>query len=82
LKAAVIMGRMRRALRAYALATADPGEMLQRLENKMGHCEPDAIAPVLCAVFSPGLDQVAIANEPAICRRSWRCPVSRWLRYR
>ncbi len=62
MKAAVIMGRMRSALRAYALETADPADMLQRLERKMRHFEPDAMATVLCAVFSPGLDQVAIAN--------------------
>ncbi len=31
LKAAVIMGRMRSTLRAYALETSDPGEVLDRL---------------------------------------------------
>jgi sigma-B regulation protein RsbU (phosphoserine phosphatase) len=62
LKAAVIMGRLRSALRAYALETADPADMLDRLERKMAHFEPDAMATMLCVVFSPGFDQVTIAN--------------------
>ena len=62
LKAAVIMGRMRSALRAYAMETTDPAEMLDRLDRKMRHFEPDAMATVLCAVFSPELDQVRVSS--------------------
>ena len=54
LPAAVIMGRMRSALRAYALETTDPAEVLARLDRKMQHFEPDAMATVLYAVFEPG----------------------------
>jgi phosphoserine phosphatase RsbU/P len=61
LKAAVIMGRMRSALRAYALQTTDPAEVLDRLDYKMRHFEPLAMATVLYAVFSPSLDQVNIS---------------------
>jgi anti-anti-sigma factor len=61
LKAAVIMGRMRSALRAYALQTTDPAEVLDRLDYKMRHFEPQAMATVLYAVFSPDLDQVRIS---------------------
>ncbi len=61
LKAAVIMGRMRSALRAYALQTADPAEVLDRLDHKMRHFEPQAMATVLYAVFSPSLDHVNIS---------------------
>ena len=60
LPAAVIMGRMRSALRAYALETPDPAEVLRRLDRKMQHFEPDALATVLYAVFDPGLDQVRV----------------------
>ena len=60
LKAAVIMGRMRSALRAYALETTDPAEVLDRLDRKMRHFEPQAMATVLYAVFTPALDQVRI----------------------
>jgi sigma-B regulation protein RsbU (phosphoserine phosphatase) len=60
LTAAVIMGRMRSALRAYALETADPAEVLSRLDRKMQHFEPDALATVLYAVIEPELDQMHV----------------------
>jgi sigma-B regulation protein RsbU (phosphoserine phosphatase) len=62
LRAATIMGRMRSALRAYALETSDPADILERLERKMSYFEPDAMATVLCAIFTPELDQVVIGN--------------------
>ena len=61
LSAAVIMGRMRSALRAYTLETVDPAEVLGRLDRKMQHFEPDALATVLYAVIEPGLDQMHVA---------------------
>ena len=60
LAAAVIMGRMRSALRAYALETADPAEVLGRLDRKMQYFEPDALATVLYAVIEPELDQMHV----------------------
>jgi phosphoserine phosphatase RsbU/P len=60
LQAAVIMGRMRSALRAYALDTGDPAEVLCRLDRKMQHFEPGALATVAYAVFDRGLDRVHI----------------------
>lgn len=62
LAAAVIMGRMRSALRAYALESADPEEVLARLDRKMQHFEPGALATVLYAVFDPCLDRVRICS--------------------
>ena len=62
LQAAVIMGRMRSALRAYAVETRDPSEVLRRLDRKMQYFEPDALATVLCAVFDPALDRVHISS--------------------
>ena len=61
LPAAVIMGRMRSALRAYALESHDPAEILGRLDRKMQHFEPGALATVLCAVFDPDLERVHIS---------------------
>ena len=52
LAAAVIMGRMRSALRAYSLQTDDPAEVLCRLDRKMHHFEPDAMATVLYGILS------------------------------
>jgi phosphoserine phosphatase RsbU/P len=61
LPAAVIMGRMRSALRAYALESSDPAEVLGKLDRKMQHFEPDAMATVLYAVTEPALDRMHIS---------------------
>jgi phosphoserine phosphatase RsbU/P len=60
LPAAVIMGRMRSALRAYALETRDPAEVLSRLDRKIQHFEAEAMATVLYAVIDPGLERMDI----------------------
>jgi sigma-B regulation protein RsbU (phosphoserine phosphatase) len=62
LPAAVIMGRMRSALRAYALQTLDPAEVLDRLDQKVQHFEPGAMATVQYAVIDPAMDRVHIAS--------------------
>jgi sigma-B regulation protein RsbU (phosphoserine phosphatase) len=62
LRAAVIMGRMRSALRAYALEVTNPAEVLSRLDRKMQHFEPGALATVLYAVIEPGLGRVDISS--------------------
>jgi phosphoserine phosphatase RsbU/P len=62
LPAAVIMGRMRSALRAYVLETRDPAEALDRLDRKMQHFEPGAMATVLYAVFDRALDHVHMSS--------------------
>jgi phosphoserine phosphatase RsbU/P len=60
LAAAVIMGRMRSALRAYALEAVDPGEVLAKLDAKMQHFEPGAVATVSYAVFEAGMGQARV----------------------
>jgi serine phosphatase RsbU (regulator of sigma subunit) len=62
LKAAVIMGRMRSSLRSYALETEDPADVLTRLDAKMWHFEPDAMATVLCVMITPALDEMRIST--------------------
>jgi serine phosphatase RsbU (regulator of sigma subunit) len=62
LPAAVIMGRMRSALRAYALETADPAEVLAKLDAKMQHFEPGAMATAAYAVLDPDLSQMRICS--------------------
>ena len=61
LRAAVIMGRMRSSLRSYALETADPADILSRLDRKMQYFEPDAMATVACAVFDPDISRARIS---------------------
>jgi phosphoserine phosphatase RsbU/P len=62
LHAAVIMGRMRSALRAYALETDDPADVLARLDRDVQQFEPDALATVLYAVFEPTLERVYVSS--------------------
>lgn len=62
LRAAAIMGRVRSALRAYALETSDPADMLTRLENKIRYFEPDVMVTVQCAVFSPSLGHLRVSS--------------------
>jgi sigma-B regulation protein RsbU (phosphoserine phosphatase) len=60
--AAVAMGRIRTALRAYALQTADPAELLGCLDAHIRYFESEMMATVLCAVVAPHRDRVAISS--------------------
>jgi sigma-B regulation protein RsbU (phosphoserine phosphatase) len=62
LAAAVIMGRMRSALRAYVLETADPATALRMLDRKMQYFEPDAMATVLYGLYTPGTGELAMSS--------------------
>jgi sigma-B regulation protein RsbU (phosphoserine phosphatase) len=63
LAAAVIMGRIRSALRAYALEFPNPAEVLSKLDRKMQYFEEDAImATVSYAVLDPDSGQLAISS--------------------
>ncbi|TCO45335.1 GAF domain-containing protein [Actinocrispum wychmicini] len=67
LPAAVIMGRLRSALRSYALLEVDdPALVLDRLDRKAIHFEAGAMATVLYAVVAPGHETVtmAVAGHP------------------
>jgi sigma-B regulation protein RsbU (phosphoserine phosphatase) len=68
LPAAVVMGRLRSALRAYALLErTDPAEVLTRLNNKVLHFEPGILATVLYATIdlTHFRAQVSLAGHPA-----------------
>jgi phosphoserine phosphatase RsbU/P len=62
LDSAVIMGRMRSALRSYALDSLDPAEVLHRLDRKVQLFEPNAMATVLYAVCDPDLERVRLSS--------------------
>jgi phosphoserine phosphatase RsbU/P len=62
LNAAVIMGRMRSALRAYTLETESPADALARLDRKMQYFEPDAMATVLYAVMDSTTGRILISS--------------------
>lgn len=61
LSAAVVMGRLRSALRAYALQDDDPARVLQELDHKIQHFEPGAMATVCYVVFEPDLESVQVS---------------------
>jgi serine phosphatase RsbU (regulator of sigma subunit) len=56
------MGRLRSALRAYAIDTSDPAEVLDKLNRKFTHFEPGQMATVLYLTLSPGRETVTIAS--------------------
>jgi sigma-B regulation protein RsbU (phosphoserine phosphatase) len=61
LGAAVVMGRLRSALRAYALDYDDPAQVLSKLDHKAGHFETGIMATVGYAVVGPGRDWVDVS---------------------
>jgi anti-sigma regulatory factor (Ser/Thr protein kinase)/putative methionine-R-sulfoxide reductase with GAF domain len=68
LHAAVIMGRLRSALRSYALASPpDPAVVLERVDRKLQHFEPGEMATAVVALIEPSLERVhlSLAGHPA-----------------
>ncbi|GAA3873727.1 SpoIIE family protein phosphatase [Saccharothrix violaceirubra] len=61
LPAAIVMGRLRSALRAYALEFADPAEVLGKLDRKAGHFEHNTMATVGYAVLDTTTHRVRLA---------------------
>jgi sigma-B regulation protein RsbU (phosphoserine phosphatase) len=53
LGAASVMGRLRNALRAYALEPSSPGEVLQRMNRLLQHLDPEQMATVLYGTIDP-----------------------------
>lgn len=62
LRSAIVMGRLRSALRAYALDHADPAEVVHRLDRKLCYFETDISATVVYAVTEPPFDRVTVCN--------------------
>jgi sigma-B regulation protein RsbU (phosphoserine phosphatase) len=61
LRAAVVMGRLRSALRAYALECSDPADALTRLDRKIRHFEADSLATALYAMISPDRSRIHVS---------------------
>jgi serine phosphatase RsbU (regulator of sigma subunit) len=62
LRAATVMGRIRSALRAYALETLDPADVLTRLDRKIRRFEPNAMATICYGVIHPDHTLMTISN--------------------
>jgi putative methionine-R-sulfoxide reductase with GAF domain len=72
LHAAVVMGRLRSALRSYALLEVTPDELLRLTNRKMRHFEIDTMATCAVAVVSPPYDRASfsLAGHPPILTAS------------
>jgi anti-sigma regulatory factor (Ser/Thr protein kinase)/putative methionine-R-sulfoxide reductase with GAF domain len=66
LHAAVVMGRLRSTIRAYALEHDDPAAVIARVDRKLLHFEPSEMATMLLVVVDPELRtmQVSLAGHP------------------
>jgi putative methionine-R-sulfoxide reductase with GAF domain len=61
-RAAVVMGRIRSTIRAYAMEGRPPNEVIALTDRKLQHFEPDEMATVLCATFDPPYEQVQLSS--------------------
>jgi sigma-B regulation protein RsbU (phosphoserine phosphatase) len=61
LAAAIVMGRLRSALRAYALEFSDPAEVLGKLDRKASYFEHQTMATVSYAVIDTAAHRVDLA---------------------
>ncbi|WP_395570352.1 PP2C family protein-serine/threonine phosphatase [Streptomyces sp. BK79] len=71
LQAAVVMGQLRTALRAYAVDDISPGEILTRLHRMLRHLQPDLYATALVVRIRPGTHRAEWASAghpPGIVR--------------
>jgi serine phosphatase RsbU (regulator of sigma subunit) len=66
LHAAVVMGRVRSALRAYTLLDLPPERVLDLVDRKVNHFEIGTMATVACGVLDPPYDTMtlAVAGHP------------------
>ena len=66
LNAAVVMGRIRSALRAYSLLELPPEKVLELVDRKVKHFEMGTFATVVCAVTAPPFDSIrlVVAGHP------------------
>jgi phosphoserine phosphatase RsbU/P len=62
LQPAIIMGRLRSALRAYALLRMSPEDVLRAANRKLQLFEPGAIATVICGVLTPPFDEFRLCS--------------------
>ncbi|GIE99257.1 cyclic diguanylate phosphodiesterase [Paractinoplanes rishiriensis] len=62
LASAVVMGRIRSALRAYALVSEEPAEVLTLLDRKVRHFEAGSLTTALYAMLSPDRRTILVSS--------------------
>jgi serine phosphatase RsbU (regulator of sigma subunit) len=77
LSAAVVMGRIRSALRAYTMLDLPPEDVLTLVDRKVNHFEIGTIATVACAVVEPPYEAMTISlagHPPPVMVAADRAP--------
>ncbi|SDJ03203.1 Serine phosphatase RsbU, regulator of sigma subunit [Frankineae bacterium MT45] len=62
LNAAVIMGRMKSALRSFTLVEDDPAQVLTLTDRKLQHFEAGGMVTIVCATLRPPYDEIRISS--------------------
>jgi phosphoserine phosphatase RsbU/P len=62
LNAAVVMGRVRSALRAYALISDGPARVLELTDRKVQHFEIDTMVTAICATSKPPYNEFTVCS--------------------
>jgi anti-sigma regulatory factor (Ser/Thr protein kinase)/putative methionine-R-sulfoxide reductase with GAF domain len=78
LQAAIVMGRLRSALRSYALLGMTPEDVLQGANRKLRLFEPNAMATVVCVALSPPFDELRVVtagHPPPVLARPGEEPI-------
>jgi serine phosphatase RsbU (regulator of sigma subunit) len=63
LRAAIVMSRLRSALRAYAIESTTPSQALARLARKFAHFEPEEMATVLYIMVAPDRESFSCSSS-------------------
>lgn len=63
LNPAIIMGRLRSAMRAYALLGMSPEDVLRGANRKLLYFEPGGMATVICGVLAPPFDEIRLCSS-------------------
>ena len=62
LNAAVVMGRVKSALRSYALVSSEPEQVLELTDRKVQHFEIGSMVTVVCATAAPPYHQFRMCS--------------------
>lgn len=62
LNAAVVMGRLKSALRAYTLIADTPERMVELADHKMQHFEFGTIVTLICGIAKPPFDRITFCS--------------------
>jgi anti-sigma regulatory factor (Ser/Thr protein kinase)/putative methionine-R-sulfoxide reductase with GAF domain len=62
LQPAVVMGRLRSAVRSYALLGMSPEDVLRGANRKLQYFEPGAMATMVCGVLSPPFNEIRMCS--------------------